>query len=113
MTNTTELIEELRYIACGFGDGRDPKSTAEWRAADVIETLLADVDAAAERTNAAVADYNDALARPQKAAMTPLQVLKSNKRWFTDVRDYYILYDALALRETAFTFKAFKGKTND
>jgi len=60
MTDTTDLIKRLREHAHTL-DMR-PEDCLEWQAADVIETLLADVDAAAERTNAAVADYGDVVA---------------------------------------------------
>ncbi len=48
-----------------------------------------------------------------KAAMTPLEILRSNRRWFTDVRDYYILYDALgALEDLTAPLSASVGVTD-
>ncbi len=60
MTDTKDLIDRLREHAYTL-DMR-PEDCLEWQAADVIESLLADVDAANDRAAAAVADYGDAVA---------------------------------------------------
>lgn len=57
MTDTTDLVTRLREHAHTL-DMR-PEDCIEWQAADVIETLLADVDAANESYNYALAAGKD------------------------------------------------------